>query len=160
MGEITVAGTLDHETTSLYTLTVEVSDGNGGTDTATVTVTVTEVVIAPTVEIKGLVTSMEEGESDIFSVAVSTLVSSNSYTLRVTADNSNMGFDSGCTDRQEDVTIPAGSTSHTADLTLHGYMAPGGMVTATLLQGATAVARAIADVTVEEGEETSTTTSP
>ena len=42
-GAITVAAALDYETTSEYTLTVEVSDGNGGSDTAAVTVTVTDV---------------------------------------------------------------------------------------------------------------------
>ena len=42
-GAITVAVALDYETTSEYTLTVEVSDGNGGSDTAAVTVTVTDV---------------------------------------------------------------------------------------------------------------------
>ena len=42
-GAITVAVALDYETTSEYTLTVEVSDGNGGTDTAMVTIAVTDV---------------------------------------------------------------------------------------------------------------------
>ncbi len=42
-GAITVAVALDYETTSEYTMTVEVSDGNGGSDTAAVTVTVTDV---------------------------------------------------------------------------------------------------------------------
>ena len=46
-GEITVAATLDHESTDEYILTVEADDGNGGTDTATVTVTVTDVAEAP-----------------------------------------------------------------------------------------------------------------
>ena len=46
-GAITVAATLDHESTDEYTLTVEADDGNGGTDTATVTVTVTDVAEAP-----------------------------------------------------------------------------------------------------------------
>ncbi len=39
-GAITTAGTLDHETTPSYTLTVQADDGNGGTATATVNVTV------------------------------------------------------------------------------------------------------------------------
>ena len=42
-GAITTAGTLDHETTPSYTLTVQADDGNGGTATATVNVTVTDV---------------------------------------------------------------------------------------------------------------------
>ena len=43
MGEVAVVGSLDHEATPSYTLTVEASDGRGGTDTATVEVTVTDV---------------------------------------------------------------------------------------------------------------------
>ena len=43
-GQVTVAGALDYETTSSYTLTVEASDGNGGTATVTVTITVTDVM--------------------------------------------------------------------------------------------------------------------
>ena len=46
-GDITVTGTLDHETTASYTLTVQASDGRGGTDTATVTITVTDVAEDP-----------------------------------------------------------------------------------------------------------------
>ncbi len=42
-GAITVAGALDYETTSSYTLTVVASDGNGGSATAWVTVAVTDV---------------------------------------------------------------------------------------------------------------------
>ena len=150
MGVITVAGTLDHETAPSYSLTVEVSDGNGGTDTATVTITVTEAVASPTMGITGLVTNMEEDESDSFSVVVSNLISSNSYTLRVTTNNSSTGFDSGCTDGHEDVSIPGGSTSHTESITLYGCRAPGSTVTATLLQGATPVATVTVDVTVTE----------
>ena len=40
-GAITVTGSLDYETASAYTLTVEADDGNGGTDTATVTISLT-----------------------------------------------------------------------------------------------------------------------
>ena len=42
-GAVTTAGTLDHETTPSYTLTVQADDGNGGTATVTVNVTVTDV---------------------------------------------------------------------------------------------------------------------
>ena len=42
-GAITVAGTLDYETTSSYTLTVQTDDGNGGQATAAVNITVTDV---------------------------------------------------------------------------------------------------------------------
>ena len=42
-GDITVAGALDHETDSSYTLTVEASDGRGGSATTTVDIAVTDV---------------------------------------------------------------------------------------------------------------------
>ena len=42
-GEITVVGTLDHETVSSYALTLRASDGKGGTATASALVTVTDV---------------------------------------------------------------------------------------------------------------------
>ncbi|MBC6426777.1 MAG: cadherin domain-containing protein [Ekhidna sp.] len=46
-GEITTAGTLNHEGTGSYTLTVRVSDGNGGTGTGEVTINITDVNEAP-----------------------------------------------------------------------------------------------------------------
>ena len=48
------------------------------------------------------------------------------------------------------MTITTGDTSHTAFLTLHGCIAPGGTVTTTLLQGITTVATATAQITVTE----------
>ena len=144
-GEITVAGTLDYGTTPSYTLTVEASDG---TNAATVTVGIT--VSRQSVTLSGLVASMNKGDSDSFTVSVSDLDSANSYTIRVTTDNSNIGFDGGCTDVQEDVTVPSGSTSHTGTFTLHGCSASGGTVKATLLQGTTGVATATQSVTVAD----------
>ncbi len=46
-GALTVAGALDHETTTSYSLTVTASDPAGGSSTAAVTVTVTDVDEAP-----------------------------------------------------------------------------------------------------------------
>ena len=43
IGEITVAGALDYETTTEYTLTIEASDGSGGKATTTVQVVVEDV---------------------------------------------------------------------------------------------------------------------
>ena len=43
VGDIILMKTLDYETTTSYTLTVEARDGNGGKDTASVTVTVVDV---------------------------------------------------------------------------------------------------------------------
>ena len=46
-GAITVAGTLDYETTPSYTLTVQAEDDDGDTDTVTVTIIVTDVAEDP-----------------------------------------------------------------------------------------------------------------
>jgi len=46
-GALTVAGTLDHETTDAYSLTVSASDAAGHTATATVAITVTDVIFPP-----------------------------------------------------------------------------------------------------------------
>ena len=46
-GAIIVEGSLDHEATSSYALTVQADDGNGGTNTAAVNITVTDVNEAP-----------------------------------------------------------------------------------------------------------------
>ncbi|MCE2463434.1 MAG: cadherin repeat domain-containing protein [Dehalococcoidia bacterium] len=43
-GQVTVASTLNYESVSSYTLTVEASDGNGGKDGASVTIKVVDVV--------------------------------------------------------------------------------------------------------------------
>ena len=52
-GAITTAGTLDHETTPSYTLSVQADDGNGGTATATVNVTVTDLAESTTGPLAG-----------------------------------------------------------------------------------------------------------
>ena len=46
-GEITVEDSLDHETVSLFNLTVQADDGQGGTDTAAVEITVDDVAEDP-----------------------------------------------------------------------------------------------------------------
>ena len=103
----------------------------------------------PSITITDLVTSVENGQSDGFAVSVSNLDAASSYSIRVTTDDADLGFDSDCADRQEDVTVPAGNTSHTAALTLHGCAVPGGTVTVTLLSGGATIATATQDVTVE-----------
>ena len=60
-GEITVAGTLDHETDSSHTLTVQASDGRGGTATTTVEITVTDVAEDPPPAPQGLSVSLADG---------------------------------------------------------------------------------------------------
>ena len=87
---------------------------------------------SPTIAISGLVSELNEGASDSFTVSAANLDSSTSYTIRVTADNSDIGFDGTCLS-QKDETVPANSGSHSTDFTLHGCDAVSGVVTATLL---------------------------
>ena len=110
----------------------------------------------PAISISGLDASMEEDASDAFTVSASNLASSTSYTIRVTTGGANVGFDAGCASRQQDAAVSSGNTSHDASFTLHGCSAPGGAVTATLMQGAAAVATATQQVTVTTPTDTET----
>ena len=102
----------------------------------------------PSIAISGLDASIEVGRSDAFTVSASNMATTTSYGIRVTAHDSGIGFDATCADRQQDTTVPAASTSHSAVFTLHACSTTGGTVTATLLQGTTAVATTTQDVTV------------
>ena len=102
----------------------------------------------PAIAITDLGATVGNGQSDGFTVSASDLDADARYTIQVTTDDADLGFDRGCTDRQEDVTVTAASTSHTATLTLHGCGAPGGTVTATLLSGGATIDTATQDVTV------------
>ena len=117
------------------------------TDTEDVTV-----LPNPTIEITGLVGSIDQGENDAFTVALQHLDSLASYTIRLTtdnADNANLGFNSDCTERQKDVSVSSDSTSHTTgDITLYGCAATGGTVTANLLLDGNSIADDTKDVTV------------
>ena len=86
----------------------------------------------PKIEIVGLGAGMGVGASDTFAVSSSNLDPSKSYAIKVSTDNANIGFDSNCSDRQKDLTLPAG-TSHVASFTLYGCAATSGTVTAELL---------------------------
>ena len=92
----------------------------------------------PTIEIVGLGAGMGVGASDTFAVSSSNLDPSKSYAIKVTTNNANIGFDSNCSDRQKDLTLPAG-TSHVASFTLYGCVASSGTVTAELLEGGTTI---------------------
>ena len=91
---------------------------------------------------------MEEGESDSFTVAAGNLRASDNYSIRVTTNSSDIGFNNTCSDRQEDVDIPAGRTSYSMSLTLHGCDTTGGTVSATLRRGTTSIAVDSQHVTV------------
>ena len=105
----------------------------------------------PTITIKGLALSLNEAASHAFTVGVDNLDSSSSYTIRLTTDDDDLGFNSDCSNRLHDVPVTADSTSFTtSSLTLYGCDAPGGTVTAILLRGSAEVARDTQDVTVNE----------
>ena len=84
----------------------------------------------PSIVISGLNASIEEGASDAFTVSASNMATTTSYTIRMTTDDSDIGFDATCADRQQDTSVPAASTSHSAAFTLHACRTPGGTVTA------------------------------
>ena len=99
----------------------------------------------PKIEIVGLGAGMGVGASDTFAVSSSNLDPSKSYAIRVSTDNANIGFDSNCSDRQKDLTLPAG-TSHVASFTLYGCAATSGTVTAELLLAGQEIASDTQDV--------------
>ena len=117
------------------TVTAKLLIGNTEVHTATQTVTV-QLAGSPTIAISGLVSDLNEGASDSFTVSVGNLDASTSYTIEVTTDDADIGFTSDCTDREESLAVTANSLSHTTDsITLHGCDAVSGVVTATLLSG-------------------------
>ena len=120
-------------------VTYSVEDNARRTASRTFTITIVS-ASTPSITISGLVASMEQGDSDSFTVTASNLVSSNSYSIRVKTGSSHIGFDGACSDRQEDVAIPAGRTSYSASFTLHGCDEPGGTVSATLRIGNNSIA--------------------
>ena len=75
-GVITVAGDLDYEMTTNYTLTVEAGDGRGGTDTTTVTVTVTDVAEDPPLAPENLNVTLTDG---VFSMVWGTVPGTAKY---------------------------------------------------------------------------------
>ena len=135
-------------TATLRLLTVS---GNTELDTATVRIT-TETIdpppSSPSISISDLASSIKVGLNDFFTVSASHLSSSNSYSIRVTTNNSDIGFNNTCSDRQEDVGIPAGRTSYSKSLTLHGCDTTGGTVSAILRRDGTDIAVDSQHVTV------------
>ncbi len=69
-GEITVNGTLDHEATGQYVLTVKVTDNGPGnySDTATITIDINDVNEAPVLNDQIMATTVDEDFSNGFSV--------------------------------------------------------------------------------------------
>ena len=139
-------GGLEGSITS-YALMVQASDGTN-TETVTVEITVTPPIIVPAVEILAQTSSMETGQSASLRVKAFDLDAAESYSIRVTTDGANLGFDTGCTDQEKPVTVPEGATPLEVAFTLHGCTVPGTTVTATLLEGTKTVGAASLVVTV------------
>ena len=152
--EVTVQNSTSHTSALLLygcvapggTVTAKLLLGSTEVDTDSETVTV---VLNPTIEISGLVASMEEDASDEFTVVAQNLDSTETYTIRLTTDNTNIGFSDDCTDQQDDPTVPANIPSHTTSaITLYGCDAPAGTVTVNLLLDSNSIANDTHDVTV------------
>ncbi len=128
------------------TVTATLLSGGSTIDDATQTVTVK---ISPSIAFSGLEDMPNVAFSDDFTVIASNLDSSATYTIRVTTDNTNIGFSNDCTDQQEDPAVPSSITSHTTStITLYGCATTGGTVTATLSSGGNTIDTATHDVTV------------
>ena len=111
-GEITVAATLDYETTPSYTLTVQVDDGTMRTDTATVTVNVTNVADTLPPAPTGVSASLAGGTFTVTWTAVSG------------ADNYEVQFRTG--GATTDWTSVGATTSTSLDFTPTGNLECGG----------------------------------
>ena len=149
--EVTVQNSTSHTSALLLygcvapggTVTAKLLLDSTEVDTDSQTVTV---VLNPTIEITGLVGTIDQGENDEFTVAAQHLVSSQNYAIRVTAENG-IGFNSDCSNQSEPVTVPAGG-SHSASLRLYACTAIGGTVTVNLLLDSNSIATDTHDVTV------------
>ena len=113
-----------------------------GDPSSAITVTTLPCPPQESIAVSGLVSHMTVGDSDSFTVSASNLVSSSSYTIRLSTSGDDIGFNNSCSDRQEDITVPSGRTSYSTTVTLHGCHAPGETLSAFLRQGNTAVASA------------------
>ena len=114
----------------------------------------------PEVALSGVPATITQGQSASVTVMAAGLSSSNSYTVRLTRSNVAIGFDNDCPDGNATVTVPSGSASHSATVTLLGCNVISGTVTATLMQGSSAVATATAEVEVEASSNVTVTLSP
>ena len=152
--DVTVQNSVSHTSsltlhgcsTARGTVTAKLLLGSTEIDTVTEDVTV---LPNPTIEITGLVESIDQGENDPFTVALQHLDSLASYTIRLTTNDANIGFNSDCTEQQKDVSVSSGGTSHTTGtITLYGCAATGGTVTANLLLDSNSIANDTQEVTV------------
>ena len=93
-GAITVAGALDYETTSTYSLTVQASDSESAATTVTVTVTVTDVAEPPVFGAASYAFSVAEDAAEAAAVGTvgATVRANGAVAYAITAGNDAGGF--------------------------------------------------------------------
>lgn len=149
------------------TFTLHACDATGGTVTASLgggffRITDSQEVTVratPAIRISGLDNDMTVGEDDSFTVSASNLNPSTNYAIRVTTDDSDIGFNSSCSDQQEDDTVQ-GSTQYSRTFTLYACDENGGTVSAALLIGSNSIDTDDEDVDVTESTTPPPTTTP
>ena len=132
------------------TLLPATGEGETALDTASQAVTVSPEIPDPVATMSGVREDMQEGESQSFAVEATRLNPANSYTVRLSTGNANLGFDAACAERQKDLAVGSGSPRLAGSVTVHACTAPGGTVTMSVLQGQTEVASTSRQVRVAE----------
>ena len=102
----------------------------------------------PSIEFVNLSPTPMQGMVDPFSVRAFYLGETTSYTIRVTTDNANLGFDSTCSIRFHEHETTASNITAFRLLRLHACSAPGGTLTASLLRNGSVVATASENIAV------------
>ena len=105
--------------------------------------------VVPEVALADVPPTVTQGSSESFTVKASGLSSADAYSIRLATNNYALGFGTGCGTVAKTVSVPSGSTSHSATIALHGCNVTTSTVTATLLQGTSTVDTATAEVEVE-----------
>ena len=116
--------------------------------------------VVPEVALVDVPSTVAQGSSESFTVKASGLSSADAYRIRLSTNNYAIGFDTGCGIGSKTVSVPSGSTSHSATIALHGCNVTTSTVTATLSQGTSTVDTATAEVEVEATESVTVTLSP
>ena len=116
--------------------------------------------VVPEVALVDVPSTVAQGSSEPFTVKASGLSSADAYRIRLSTNNYAIGFDTGCGIGSKTVSVPSGSTSHSATIALHGCNVTTSTVTATLSQGTSTVDTATAEVEVEATESVTVTLSP
>ena len=116
--------------------------------------------VVPEVALVDVPSTVAQGSSESFTVKASGLSSADAYSIRLSTNNYAIGFDTGCGIVAKTVSVPSGSTSHSATIALHGCNVTTSTVTATLSQGTSTVDTATAEVEVEATESVTVTLSP